>query len=41
VLSGIIQSLAIMVAAVAYYAMDFLLIARYDQDRRAQGSGRS
>lgn len=40
-LAGISQSLAILVAVVAYYGMDFLLIARYDQDRRAKGSGRS
>lgn len=39
--SGIYRSLAILVTIVAFYGMDFVLISRYDRQRKAAGSGRS
>lgn len=39
--AGIYQSGITVTALVAFYLTDFMLIAYYDQQRRAQGSGRS
>lgn len=38
---GIPQSIATLLTIVLFYAMDFVLIHRYDQKRQASGSGRS
>jgi protein-S-isoprenylcysteine O-methyltransferase Ste14 len=40
-LLGIPQSLAILLAIILFYVMDFTLIRRYDKKRQASGSGRS
>jgi len=40
-LLGIPQSAATLLTIVAFYAMDFTLIRRYDKQRQASGSGRS
>jgi protein-S-isoprenylcysteine O-methyltransferase Ste14 len=40
-LIGIPQSLATLLTILLFYAMDFVLIRRYDKKRRASGSGRS
>lgn len=40
-LLGIPQSLATLLTILLFYAMDFVLIHRYDKKRQAQGSGRS
>jgi protein-S-isoprenylcysteine O-methyltransferase Ste14 len=40
-LTGIPQSLATLLTILLFYAMDFLLIRRYDKKRRASGSGRA
>jgi protein-S-isoprenylcysteine O-methyltransferase Ste14 len=38
---GIYQSAATLTAIVAFYLVDLVFISRYDQQRQAQGSGRS
>ena len=38
---GIAQSIATLLVIVFFYAMDFVLIRRYDKQRQASGSGRS
>jgi protein-S-isoprenylcysteine O-methyltransferase len=38
---GIPQSAATLLTIIAFYAMDFTLIRRYDRQRQASGSGRS
>jgi len=40
-LTGIPQSAATLLTILAFYAMDFTLIRRYDKQRQASGSGRS
>lgn len=40
-LPGIAQSLATLLTIILFYAMDFVLIRRYDKKRQASGSGRS
>jgi protein-S-isoprenylcysteine O-methyltransferase Ste14 len=40
-LLGISQSIATLLTIIAFYAMDFTLIRRYDKQRQASGSGRS
>ena len=40
-LLGIPQSIATLLTILAFYAMDFTLIRRYDKQRQASGSGRS
>jgi protein-S-isoprenylcysteine O-methyltransferase Ste14 len=40
-LIGIPQSLATLLTILLFYAMDFVLIRRYDRKRQASGSGRS
>jgi protein-S-isoprenylcysteine O-methyltransferase Ste14 len=40
-LTGIPQSLATLLTILLFYAMDFLLIRRYDKKRQASGSGRA
>ncbi|MEP6894439.1 MAG: isoprenylcysteine carboxylmethyltransferase family protein [Chloroflexota bacterium] len=40
-LLGIPQSAATLLTIIAFYAMDFTLIRRYDRQRQATGSGRS
>ena len=40
-LLGIPQSVATLLTILAFYAMDFTLIRRYDKQRQASGSGRS
>ncbi len=40
-LLGIPQAAATLLTILAFYAMDFTLIRRYDKQRRASGSGRS
>ena len=40
-LLGIPQSAATLLTIIAFYAMDFTLIRRYDKKRQASGSGRS
>lgn len=40
-LTGISQSAATLLAITLFYAMDFILIRRYDKQRQANGSGRS
>lgn len=39
--TGFPQSVVTLTMLVTFYAVDFLLIARYDQSRQAEGSGRS
>jgi protein-S-isoprenylcysteine O-methyltransferase Ste14 len=39
--TGIPQSIITLVTIILFYTMDFLLIRRYDKQRRASGSGRS
>jgi protein-S-isoprenylcysteine O-methyltransferase len=39
--SGFHKTVIILTVMVAFYAADFLLISRYDRERRAEGSGRS
>lgn len=39
--TGLYQSIALLAIVIAYYTMDGLLIARYDRERQAEGSGRS
>ena len=38
---GIPQAAATLLTIIAFYAMDFTLIRRYDKQRQASGSGRS
>jgi protein-S-isoprenylcysteine O-methyltransferase len=38
---GIAQSIATLITIIAFYAMDFALIRRYDRQRQASGSGRA
>jgi protein-S-isoprenylcysteine O-methyltransferase Ste14 len=40
-LTGIPQSLATLLTILLFYAMDFVLIRRYDKKRQANGSGRA
>ena len=40
-LLGIPQSIATLLTIILFYAMDFVLIHRYDKKRQASGSGRS
>src|SRR5512139_57813 len=40
-LTGIPQSLATLLTILFFYAMDFVLIRRYDRKRQASGSGRA
>lgn len=40
-LTGTFQAVTTALIAVAYYAIDFVLMARYDRDRQAQKSGRN
>lgn len=40
-LTGVPQSAATFLVILAFYAMDFLLIRRYDRQRQASGSGRA
>src|SRR5512138_2562266 len=40
-LLGIPQSLATLLTILLFYAMDFVLIRRYDRKRQASGSGRA
>jgi protein-S-isoprenylcysteine O-methyltransferase Ste14 len=40
-LLGIAQSVATLLTILLFYAMDFVLIRRYDKQRQASGSGRS
>jgi len=40
-LIGIPQSLATLLTIILFYAMDFVLIRRYDKKRQASGSGRA
>jgi protein-S-isoprenylcysteine O-methyltransferase Ste14 len=40
-LVGIYQSAGLLLIIVAFYITDFFLIARYDRERKAEGSGRS
>lgn len=40
-LAGVYQSAAILFVVVAYYVMDFALIARYDRHRAGEGSRRT
>jgi protein-S-isoprenylcysteine O-methyltransferase Ste14 len=40
-LLGIPQSIATLLTIIIFYAMDFVLIHRYDKKRQASGSGRS
>jgi protein-S-isoprenylcysteine O-methyltransferase Ste14 len=40
-LLGFPQSVATLLTIITFYAMDFTLIRRYDQQRQASGSGRS
>jgi|WetSurMetagenome_2_1015567.scaffolds.fasta_scaffold658007_1 protein-S-isoprenylcysteine O-methyltransferase Ste14 len=40
-LVGIYQSAGLLLIIVAFYITDFFLIARYDRERKADGSGRS
>jgi protein-S-isoprenylcysteine O-methyltransferase Ste14 len=40
-LLGVPQSIATLLTILLFYAMDFLLIRRYDKQRQASGSGRS
>lgn len=40
-LTGVPQSAATILAILAFYAMDFLLIRRYDRQRQGSGSGRA
>jgi protein-S-isoprenylcysteine O-methyltransferase Ste14 len=40
-LTGIPQSLATLLTIILFYAMDFVLIRRYDKKRQARGSGRA
>ncbi len=40
-LTGLYQSGVILAVVATFYAVDFLLISRYDRQRRAEGSGRS
>jgi protein-S-isoprenylcysteine O-methyltransferase Ste14 len=39
--TGIYQSLALVSLIFAFYIMDFILMRRYDRQRKAEGSGRS
>ncbi len=39
--SGIAQAVITLLTILAFYAMDFVLIRRYDQQRSASGSGRA
>jgi protein-S-isoprenylcysteine O-methyltransferase Ste14 len=39
--TGFYQSGVILATLIAFYVADFVLIARYDRQRRAEGSGRS
>ena len=38
---GIPQSIATLLTIILFYAMDFILIRRYDKKRQATGSGRA
>jgi protein-S-isoprenylcysteine O-methyltransferase Ste14 len=40
-LTGVPQSAATLLAILLFYAMDFVLIRRYDRQRQANGSGRA
>lgn len=40
-LLGVYQTVVTLLAAAAFYGMDFLFIAHYDKQRKAEGSGRS
>jgi protein-S-isoprenylcysteine O-methyltransferase Ste14 len=40
-LTGVPQSAATLLTVLLFYAMDFLLIRRYDKQRQASGSGRA
>jgi len=40
-LTGVPQSAATLLAILLFYAMDFVLIRRYDKQRQANGSGRA
>lgn len=40
-LTGVPQSAATLLVILAFYAMDFLLIRRFDRQRQASGSGRA
>lgn len=40
-LLGVPQSIATLLTIILFYAMDFVLIRRYDKKRQASGSGRS
>src|ERR1051326_2804144 len=40
-LLGIPQAAATLITILAFYAMDFTLIRRYDKQRQASGSGRA
>jgi signal transduction histidine kinase len=40
-LTGLFQSLVIALTGIAYYALDFYLMQRYDRERPDEGSGRS
>jgi protein-S-isoprenylcysteine O-methyltransferase Ste14 len=40
-LTGIPQSLATLLTIILFYAIDFVLIRRYDRKRKASGSGRA
>ena len=40
-LTGVPQSAATLLAIILFYAMDFVLIRRYDRQRQASGSGRA
>jgi len=40
-LLGLPQSIATLLTIILFYAMDFVLIHRYDKKRQAQGSGRA
>ncbi|MBN1284447.1 MAG: isoprenylcysteine carboxylmethyltransferase family protein [Anaerolineae bacterium] len=40
-LTGIYQTIAVLLVAAVFYMMDFLFITHYDKQRRGAGSGRS
>ena len=40
-LTGVLQSAATLLVILLFYAMDFVLIRRYDKQRQASGSGRA
>jgi len=40
-LTGIPQALTTLITIILFYTMDFILIRRYDKQRRASGSGRA